>query len=359
MEPTVFLGNPESLKDEILGRLIGRRSFLKALKPSVIWLSFQECTGCTESLLRTAHPGLDELILDLISLDYHEALMVPSGHLAEEARIAAMNRHDGQVRARRRGRHPHRRRAASTARSVAAPPSTWSPRPPSGPGRSSPSAPAPPGAASRPPTPTPPAPRGRAEVLAGKTVVTIPGCPANPYNFLGTVLQYATFGTLPALDDKGRPMFAYGRTIHEHCPRRPHFDAGRFAERSATRGTASATASTSSAARGRRPTPTARPSTSARSAAPGRSASATPASAAPSRSWPSASPSTTPCRSTARPRPTPTPDRRRARPGEPVGGRRGRGHRRRRWSAPAWRRARSSGAPKAAVPPAAAPAEEE
>ena len=35
-------------------------------------------------------------------------------------------------------------------------------------------------------------------------------------------------GTLPALDDEGRPLFAYGRTIHEHCPRRAHFDAGRF-----------------------------------------------------------------------------------------------------------------------------------
>ncbi|HSJ25058.1 MAG TPA: hypothetical protein VK929_10340, partial [Longimicrobiales bacterium] len=52
----------------------------------------------------------------------------------------------------------------------------------------------------------------------------------NPYNFLGVVLQYATFGTLPELDGQGRPKFAYGRTIHEHCPRRPHFDAGRFAK---------------------------------------------------------------------------------------------------------------------------------
>jgi hydrogenase small subunit len=49
-------------------------------------------------------------------------------------------------------------------------------------------------------------------------------------NFLGTVLQFATLGTLPALDDKGRPKFAYARTIHEDCPRRPHFDAGRFVE---------------------------------------------------------------------------------------------------------------------------------
>jgi len=45
------------------------------------------------------------------------------------------------------------------------------------------------------------------------------------------VLQFVALGSLPALDDKGRPLFAYGRTIHEHCPRRPHFDAGRFAER--------------------------------------------------------------------------------------------------------------------------------
>ena len=34
---------------------------------------------------------------------------------------------------------------------------------------------------------------------------------------------------MPALDDKNRPKFAYGRIIHENCERRPHFDAGRFA----------------------------------------------------------------------------------------------------------------------------------
>jgi hydrogenase small subunit len=44
-------------------------------------------------------------------------------------------------------------------------------------------------------------------------------------------LQYATYGTLPELDQKGRPKFAYGRTIHDDCPRRAHFDAGRFAEK--------------------------------------------------------------------------------------------------------------------------------
>jgi hydrogenase small subunit len=34
---------------------------------------------------------------------------------------------------------------------------------------------------------------------------------------------------LPKLDELGRPTFAYDRVIHENCPRRAHFDAGRFA----------------------------------------------------------------------------------------------------------------------------------
>jgi hydrogenase small subunit len=71
---------------------------------------------------------------------------------------------------------------------------------------------------------------GAPEFLKGKTVLTLPGCPANPYNLLGTVLQFAALGSLPALDSKGRPLFAYARTIHEDCPRRAHFDAGRFVE---------------------------------------------------------------------------------------------------------------------------------
>ena len=199
-------------------------------KPSVIWLSFQECTGCTESLLRTSHPALDELILDLISLDYHEALMVPSGHLAEQARLAAMEEHAGELILVCEGAIPTKdggiycqigghtavdivREAAETAGAIIAIGScaSWG------------------GIPSADPNPT--GATGAPGVLEGKTVVTIPGCPANPYNFLGVALQYATFGTLPELDEKNRPKFAYGRTIHEHCPRRAHFDAGRFAER--------------------------------------------------------------------------------------------------------------------------------
>jgi len=68
----------------------------EAKRPSVIWLHFQECTGCTESLLRAEHPTLEKLILDVISLDYHETLMAAAGHQAEAARKAAMAANKGK-----------------------------------------------------------------------------------------------------------------------------------------------------------------------------------------------------------------------------------------------------------------------
>jgi hydrogenase small subunit len=209
---------------------VAKKAATKKLKPSVIWLHFQECTGCTESLLRTSHPAVSELILDLVSLDYHETLFAAAGHQAEDALQKAMKENAGKYVLVVEGAIPTKengiycqiagktaqdmlREVADKAGAIIAIGScaSWG------------------GIPSADPNPT--GATGAPMILKGKTVVTIPGCPANPYNLLGTVLQYATFGTLPELDDKGRPKFAYGRTIHEHCPRRPHFDAGRFAQK--------------------------------------------------------------------------------------------------------------------------------
>jgi hydrogenase small subunit len=203
---------------------------VKGVKPSVIWLHFQECTGCTESLLRTSHPDLAELILDLISLDYHETLFAAAGHQAEAALKKAMKENEGKYVLIVEGSIPTKengiycqiggRTAVDILNDVAGKAgaiiaigscASWG------------------GIPSADPNPT--GATGAPMILKGKTVVTIPGCPANPYNLLGTVLQFATLGTLPALDEKGRPKFAYGRTIHEHCPRRAHFDAGRFVQK--------------------------------------------------------------------------------------------------------------------------------
>mgnify|MGYP000249415696 CR=1 FL=1 len=67
----------------------------KARRPSVIWLSFQECTGCTESLTRSTGATIEELIFNAISLDYHHTLQAASGDGAEGAREAAMHDHYG------------------------------------------------------------------------------------------------------------------------------------------------------------------------------------------------------------------------------------------------------------------------
>jgi hydrogenase small subunit len=200
----------------------------KGVRPSVIWLHFQECTGCTESLLRTSHPGLAEVIFDLLSLEYHETLMAAAGRQAEEALQNAMRRHAGKYIVVVEGAIPTRengmymkvggrtgvemvQQVAASAGAIVAIGScaSWG------------------GIPSADPNPT--GAVGTPKILERKTVVTLPGCPPNPYILLGTLLQYVTLGELPALDELGRPQFAYGRTIHEHCPRRAHFDAGRFA----------------------------------------------------------------------------------------------------------------------------------
>jgi len=43
-------------------------------------------------------------------------------------------------------------------------------------------------------------------------------------------VHYLTFGALPATDSMGRPLFAYGKRIHDNCERRAHFDAGQFVQ---------------------------------------------------------------------------------------------------------------------------------
>lgn len=197
-------------------------------RPPVIWIGAQECTGCTESLLRATHPTIENLILNTISLEYHEVLSAAFGHQAEENKHNAMKRYkgkyvlvvDGSIPLKDGGVYcmvagepivDHIRRAAADAAAVIAIGScaAWGGVPATG-GN-------PTGAVSL-------------EEAIGKPVINIPGCPPNPHNFLTTVVYYITYGKLPELDSKHRPLFAYERLIHENCERRPHFDAGRFAK---------------------------------------------------------------------------------------------------------------------------------
>jgi hydrogenase small subunit len=44
----------------------------KARKPVLVWLQFQDCAGNSESILRSSHPTVLEVVLDLLSWEYHE-----------------------------------------------------------------------------------------------------------------------------------------------------------------------------------------------------------------------------------------------------------------------------------------------
>ena len=206
-----------------VARLVG-----KARRPSVIWLHFQDCTGCTETLLRTSAPDVAHLILDVISLDYHETLMAASGAQAEAALRSAMEENAGKYVLVCEGSIPTRdngtymelgsRPAIQVVKEVAAQAAaviaigscaSWG------------------GVPSADPNPT--GAVGVDSVISGKPIVNLPGCPPNPYNLMAVVLEYVTMGRLPELDELARPKFAYERVIHENCPRRAHFDAGRFA----------------------------------------------------------------------------------------------------------------------------------
>ena len=86
------------------------------------------------------------------------------------------------------------------------------------------------GAASRP-RPNPTGAVGVRDIIKNKPIVNIAGCPPIGDVVTATAVHYLTFGRLPAVDGEGRPLFAYGKRIHDQCPRRAHFDAGSSSRR--------------------------------------------------------------------------------------------------------------------------------
>jgi hydrogenase small subunit len=204
------------------------RALEHAPRPSVIWLSLQECTGCTESLTRSDAPSFESLILRYLSLDYHHTLQAASGTAAEQARREAMRRHagryllvvDGSVPTGNAGYCTIAGAGAETllqelAEGAAAVIAVGSCASFGGI----------PGAA-----PNPTGARAIAEMLPGRTVVNISGCPPIPVVISGVLAHYLAFGRLPELDDLGRPLAFYGNTIHNRCPRRGFYDKEQFAE---------------------------------------------------------------------------------------------------------------------------------
>lgn len=200
-----------------------------AKRPSVIWLSFQECTGCTESLTRTSTPTLENLILDLVSLDYHHTLQAASGFAAEEAREHAMKEFDGKYLLLVDGSIPVNDdgvygtwagesfvdilgQAVKGAAAVVAigTCAAFGGLPKA--------------------NPNPTGAKAVSDLVKGKPVINVPGCPPIAVVMTGVLAHYLTFGRIPELDAQGRPLAFYGETIHDRCYRRPFYDQGKFAK---------------------------------------------------------------------------------------------------------------------------------
>ena len=68
---------------------------------------------------------------------------------------------------------------------------------------------------------------------AGIPVVCVPGCPIHPDNLAETItyLLYQAAGSAPMipLDDELRPLWLFGRTVHEGCDRAGYYEQGDFA----------------------------------------------------------------------------------------------------------------------------------
>jgi hydrogenase small subunit len=201
-----------------------------APRPSVVYLSFQECTGCLESLTRSFAPTIENLIFNTISLDYNDTLMAAAGGAAESARAKAFKDNygryvlvvDGSVPTGAGGAYcaAGGRSAVDTLREAAKGAaaivcvgtcSAFG------------------GIAFADPNPTSAWPVS-AIVGDDKPIINIPGCPPIPEVMTGTLLQFVTTGKVPDLDELRRPKVFFGNTIHDRCYRRPFYDQGKFAK---------------------------------------------------------------------------------------------------------------------------------
>jgi hydrogenase small subunit len=115
------LANIETFYDVMRRQGITRRSFMKycsltasalGLGPAfvpkiahametkprtpVIWVHGLECTCCSESFIRSAHPLAKDVVLSMISLDYDDTLMAAAGHAAEAAMMDTIEKYKGQ-----------------------------------------------------------------------------------------------------------------------------------------------------------------------------------------------------------------------------------------------------------------------
>lgn len=194
----------------------------------VIWEHFQECTCCSESFVRSSHPLVSKILLELLSLDYDDLLMAASGHVAEETKDASIKENYGKYILCVEGAIPVGsygyctlggrsaeevfREDAEGALAIIA----WGNCASSG--------------CIQAAHPNPTKAKPVHKLISGKPVINVQGCPPIADVMAGVLVYYITFDRLPELDNMGRPKMFYARRIHDTCYRRAFYDAGLFVQ---------------------------------------------------------------------------------------------------------------------------------
>jgi hydrogenase small subunit len=204
------------------------RAFEQKARPPVVWLHFQECTCCSESFIRSAHPIVADVVLDVLSLDYTETLQAAAGFQAEKCLKDTLEKYPGQYILLVEGSVPVKdggiyctiagRTAKEILEEAAAGASmviAWGSCASNG------------CIQAANPNPTGATP---VHELLGRTVINVPGCPPIAEVMLGVVTHSLVFRHPPELDGQGRPTEFYGRRVHDTCYRRPYYDAGLFVQ---------------------------------------------------------------------------------------------------------------------------------
>jgi len=198
----------------------------------VLWLHGLECTCCSESFIRSAHPLAKDVILSMISLDYDDTIMAAAGDQAEAIIEETIQKYDGNFILAVEGNAPldedgmyciiggkpfveQLRHVAEHAKAII----SWGSCASWGCVQ-----------AARP-NPTRATPTHKVPNMPDKPIIKVPGCPPISEVMTAVITYMLTFEKMPSLDNQGRPKMFYSQRIHDKCYRRPHFDAGQFVEK--------------------------------------------------------------------------------------------------------------------------------
>jgi len=240
----VSAGSAAALGLNLFDNPLLKKAFASAIQETpIIWLAAGACSGCSVSLLNTLSPRIQDVLLDQVipghhtEMAFHPTVMAAAGDLAMEAMYETEKKPfllvvEGSVGTADDGRvmeigekdghgitaKEHVERLGKKATAVIAVGSCAAfggiPKANMNPSGSV----------------------GVKQVLDAKgistPVINLPGCAIHPDWFIGTVAALLLGGPASIkLDADSRPTMHYSKLIHDNCPLRGQFDAGKFAQK--------------------------------------------------------------------------------------------------------------------------------